>query len=66
VLRRLAPRAGVPSSSLQWALDRVGERIEQVQVKQAKASDPEVPTTGKTGDEPFGDDALVSLFDSLR
>jgi DNA polymerase III delta prime subunit len=36
VLRKLAPRASVPEFSLQWALDKVGERIEQVQVKQAR------------------------------
>lgn len=66
VLRRLAPRASVPEYSLQRALEAVGERIEEVQVAQAKASDPEVPNTDPVADEVFGDEALYSLFDSLR
>lgn len=66
VLRRLAPRAGVPEYSLQRALETVGERIEEVQVAQAKASDPDVPNTKTIADDAFGDNALYSLFDSLR
>lgn len=65
-LRRLAPRAGVPKYSLQRALETVGERIEEVQAAQAKASDPDVPNTEAVADDAFGDDALYSLFDSLR
>jgi len=66
VLRRLAPRAGVPEYSLQRALETVDERIEEVQVAQAKASDPDVPSTEAVADDAFGDDALYNLFDSLR
>jgi hypothetical protein len=66
VLRRLAPRAGVSEYSLQRALETVDERIEEVQFAQAKAIDPEVPTTEAVTDEAFGNDALHSLFESLR
>lgn len=66
VLRRLAPRASVPEYSLQRALETVGERIEEVQVARSKASDPQVPNTEAAADDAFGDDALNSLFDSLR
>lgn len=66
VLRRLAPRAGVPELHLQRALDSIGERLEEVQVAQAKVSDPEVPSIDVVADEAFGDDALYRLFDSLR
>jgi DNA polymerase III delta prime subunit len=66
VLRRLAPRAGVPEIALERALQTVGERIEEVQVAQAKSADPDVPNTEAIADNAFGDDALYSLFDSLR
>jgi DNA polymerase III delta prime subunit len=66
VLQRLAPRAGVPEIALRRALETVGERIEEVQVAQAKASDPDLPTSEAVTDDAFGDDALYSLFDSLR
>jgi len=66
VLCRLAPRAGIPEYSLQRALETVGERIEEVQSAQAKALDPQVPNIKAAADDAFGDDALYSLFDSLR
>jgi hypothetical protein len=66
VLRKLAPRAGVPDYFLQRALKTLGERIEAVQIAQAKASDPDVPNSEAVADDAFGDDALYSLFDSLR
>jgi hypothetical protein len=66
VLRKLAPRAGIPEYSLQRALEAVDERVEEVRVAQAKAPDPAVPSTESVADDAFGDDALYSLFDSLR
>jgi hypothetical protein len=66
VLSRLAPRAGIPEYALQRALETVGGRIEEVQVAQAKASDPDVPSIKVVADDAFGDVALSSLFDSLR
>lgn len=63
VLRRPAPRAGVPKYALQRALETVDERV---QVAQAKASDPAIPNTNAVADEAFGDEALYCLFDSLR
>jgi hypothetical protein len=66
VLRRLAPRAGVPEIALERALQTVGERIEEVQVAQAKSADTDVPNTEAIADDAFGDDPLYSLFDSLR
>lgn len=66
VLRKLAPRAGVPEYSLQRALEAVDERIVEVQVAQTKAADPTVPKTDATADDAFGDDALYRLFESLR
>ena len=66
VLRKLAPRAGVPEYSLERALEAVDERIAEVQVTQAKAADPELPNTAAVTDDDFEDDALYNLFESLR
>lgn len=66
VLQRLAPRAGVSDYSLRGALEAIGDRIEEVQVSRAKASDPDVPGSFDADDDAFGDEALQNLFDSLR
>lgn len=66
VLQRLAPLAGVSDYSLRGALEAIGDRIEEVQVSRAKASDPDVPGSFDADDDAFGDEALQNLFDSLR
>lgn len=66
VLQRLAPRAGVSGYVLQRAIETVCERLEEVQYVQATASDPDVPSAESVADDAFGDDAIYSLFDSLR
>lgn len=65
-LRQLAPRAHVPPIVLQMALDAVDERISDVQISQAKSSDPELEAPVPPDDDAFDDAALATLFDSLR
>ncbi|WP_404478357.1 restriction endonuclease [Novosphingobium sp. BL-52-GroH] len=66
VLRQLAPRALVPEVIVKQALDAVEERISEVQVRQAKSVDPEFEAPDTPDDETFDDEALGTLFDSLR
>ena len=66
VLRKLAPRAGVPEYSLERALTAVDERVVEVQGAKSKVADPAVPNTDAAADDAFGNDSLYSLFDSLR
>ena len=66
ILRALAPRARIPDFALERALDAVEERIGEVQVRQAKASDPAIPASDEASGDHFDDEAIRSLFDSLR
>ena len=56
----------MPPIVLQMALDAVDERISDVQISQAKSSDPEIEAPVTPDDDAFDDAAVATLFDSLR